>query len=99
MDDDAERVLAHLTAAGGACRASANLDPQWNAATAEEKHRTDLALVLHDGAGLGCDRGEVWALLERLADRGLVALSVDPEGAAVRLTPAGREGHRAESLE
>jgi hypothetical protein len=99
MDDDAERVLAHLAATGGACRASANLDPQWNAATAEAKHRTDLSLLLHDGAGLACGRGEVWALLERLADRGLVELSVDPGEAAVRLTPAGREGAGAESLE
>lgn len=90
-DGDAERVLAHLAAVGGERRASANLDPQWNAATAAAKHRTDLAIGLGAAADLDREQEDVWPLLERLAERELVALSVDAEEAAVRLTAAGRE--------
>jgi len=88
---DERRLLAHLAERGGAVSASANLDPQWNATTAETKHRRDLHHRLAADAGLDAAPGAVADAVADLADRGLVARESSAEAATLRLTAAGAE--------
>lgn len=69
----------------------ANLDPQWNAATAERKHRQDLAFELADVADLEDGHSAVDELVEDLEERGLVELVAAADGATLRLTEAGAD--------
>jgi hypothetical protein len=90
--EDAERVLTALAGEGGEVEVTANRDPQWNDATAAAKHRQDLARLLCDAADLERDPGEVASLLEEMAERDRLELSVGAEGAVVRRTDTVGDG-------